>query len=185
VPETRRRLTDGVGIAPCEEDRTVPTPCGTTIGLTAHNHNLCPPAEAHITRRSGRPAVRDGWMATVSRIGIEARGEPGPTTGRVVRSDGVTLSVLDTGGQGDAIVLLHGMLVAGRQPDLVRSLGMVESGKHGGDKDTVQRVETWLDSWPVPFANSAIAQNVSRDPVGTHLGAPGPTPRWRHEGLLD
>jgi hemoglobin len=31
---------------------------------------------------------------------------------------------------------------------------------------------------------TAIAQAVSRDPVGTDLGDPGPTPRWGHEGLL-
>lgn len=30
---------------------------------------------------------------------------------------------------------------------------------------------------------TAIAQEVSQDPVGTDLGQPGPTPRWGHEGL--
>jgi len=31
---------------------------------------------------------------------------------------------------------------------------------------------------------TAIAQDVSRQPVGTDLGDPGPTPRWGHAGLL-
>ncbi|MFC8801227.1 group II truncated hemoglobin [Promicromonospora sp. NPDC057138] len=30
---------------------------------------------------------------------------------------------------------------------------------------------------------TAIAQEVSQDPVGTDLGDPGPTPRWGREGL--
>ena len=30
---------------------------------------------------------------------------------------------------------------------------------------------------------TAIAQNVSQDPVGTDLGDPGPTPRWGWHGL--
>ncbi len=30
---------------------------------------------------------------------------------------------------------------------------------------------------------TAIAEDVSRDPVGTDLGAPGPTPRWGYDGL--
>lgn len=30
---------------------------------------------------------------------------------------------------------------------------------------------------------TAIAQEVSQDPVGTDLGEPGPTPRWGHQGL--
>lgn len=29
-----------------------------------------------------------------------------------------------------------------------------------------------------------IAQEVSREPVGTDLGKPGPTPRWGHDGLI-
>ncbi len=29
-----------------------------------------------------------------------------------------------------------------------------------------------------------IAQDVSRSPVGTDLGDPGPTPRWSHDGLV-
>jgi hemoglobin len=31
---------------------------------------------------------------------------------------------------------------------------------------------------------TAIAQDVSQSPVGTDLGAPGPTPRWGHDGLV-
>lgn len=31
---------------------------------------------------------------------------------------------------------------------------------------------------------TAIAQEVSQQPVGTDLGDPGPTPRWGHDGLL-
>lgn len=31
---------------------------------------------------------------------------------------------------------------------------------------------------------AAIAQDVSRDPVGTDLGPPGPTPRWGRDGLI-
>ncbi len=31
---------------------------------------------------------------------------------------------------------------------------------------------------------TAIAQDVSREPVGADLGEPGPTPRWGHEGLV-
>jgi hemoglobin len=31
---------------------------------------------------------------------------------------------------------------------------------------------------------TAIAQDVSRNPVGTDLGKPGPTPRWGHDGLI-
>jgi hemoglobin len=31
---------------------------------------------------------------------------------------------------------------------------------------------------------TAIAQDVSHSPVGTDLGAPGPTPRWGHDGLI-
>ncbi|WP_261555233.1 group II truncated hemoglobin [Frankia tisae] len=31
---------------------------------------------------------------------------------------------------------------------------------------------------------TAIAQQVSQDPVGTDLGDPGPTPRWGNQGLL-
>ncbi|HWG02590.1 MAG TPA: group II truncated hemoglobin [Trebonia sp.] len=31
---------------------------------------------------------------------------------------------------------------------------------------------------------TAIAQDVSRDPAGTDLGAPGPTPRWGYQGLV-
>ena len=30
---------------------------------------------------------------------------------------------------------------------------------------------------------TAIAQDVSQDPVGTDLGEPGPTPRWGYQGL--
>jgi len=30
---------------------------------------------------------------------------------------------------------------------------------------------------------TAIAQDVSRDPVGTDLGEPGPVPRWGYQGL--
>jgi hemoglobin len=30
---------------------------------------------------------------------------------------------------------------------------------------------------------TAIAQEVSQDPVGSDLGDPGPTPRWGREGL--
>lgn len=32
---------------------------------------------------------------------------------------------------------------------------------------------------------TAIAQDVSRSPVGTDLGAAGPTPRWNHDGLVE
>jgi hemoglobin len=32
---------------------------------------------------------------------------------------------------------------------------------------------------------TAIAQDVSRSPAGTDLGAPGPTPRWSHDGLVE
>ncbi len=32
---------------------------------------------------------------------------------------------------------------------------------------------------------TAIAQQVSQDPVGTDLGDPGPTPRWTHNGLVE
>lgn len=31
---------------------------------------------------------------------------------------------------------------------------------------------------------TAIAQDVSQNPVGTDLGEPGPTPRWDHQGLV-
>jgi len=31
---------------------------------------------------------------------------------------------------------------------------------------------------------TAIAQDVSRDPAGTDLGHPGPTPRWGYDGLI-
>jgi len=31
---------------------------------------------------------------------------------------------------------------------------------------------------------TAIAQDVSRSPVGTDLGKPGPTPRWGYQGLI-
>jgi hemoglobin len=31
---------------------------------------------------------------------------------------------------------------------------------------------------------TAIAQEVSQNPVGTDLGEPGPTPRWEHDGLV-
>jgi hemoglobin len=31
---------------------------------------------------------------------------------------------------------------------------------------------------------TAIAQDVSQDPVGTDLGKPGPTPRWGYQGLV-
>ncbi|MDT3442483.1 MULTISPECIES: group II truncated hemoglobin [unclassified Pseudofrankia] len=31
---------------------------------------------------------------------------------------------------------------------------------------------------------TAIAQDVSQNPVGTDLGEPGPTPRWGHQGLV-
>jgi hemoglobin len=31
---------------------------------------------------------------------------------------------------------------------------------------------------------TAIARDVSQDPVGTDLGAPGPVPRWDREGLV-
>ena len=31
---------------------------------------------------------------------------------------------------------------------------------------------------------TAIAQDVSRDPAGTSLGKPGPTPRWGYDGLI-
>lgn len=31
---------------------------------------------------------------------------------------------------------------------------------------------------------SAIAQDVSKDPAGTDLGEPGPTPRWGYQGLV-
>jgi hemoglobin len=31
---------------------------------------------------------------------------------------------------------------------------------------------------------TAIAQDVSRDPAGTDLGTPGPTPRWGYDGLI-
>ena len=31
---------------------------------------------------------------------------------------------------------------------------------------------------------TAIAQDVSQDPVGTDLGEPGPTPRWSYDGLV-
>jgi hemoglobin len=31
---------------------------------------------------------------------------------------------------------------------------------------------------------TAIARDVSRDPVGTDLGKPGPTPRWGYDGLV-
>ncbi|MCK9898234.1 group II truncated hemoglobin [Frankia sp. AgB32] len=31
---------------------------------------------------------------------------------------------------------------------------------------------------------TAIAQELSQEPVGTALGDPGPTPRWGHEGLI-
>jgi hemoglobin len=31
---------------------------------------------------------------------------------------------------------------------------------------------------------TAIAQDVSQNPVGTDLGDPGPTPRWGHQGLV-
>jgi hemoglobin len=32
---------------------------------------------------------------------------------------------------------------------------------------------------------TAIAQQVSQDPVGTDLGDPGPTPRWTQYGLVE
>lgn len=32
---------------------------------------------------------------------------------------------------------------------------------------------------------TAIAQDVSQSPPGTDLGAPGPTPRWGHDGLVE
>lgn len=32
---------------------------------------------------------------------------------------------------------------------------------------------------------SAIAQDLSQTPVGTDLGAPGPTPRWNRAGLVE
>jgi hemoglobin len=31
---------------------------------------------------------------------------------------------------------------------------------------------------------TVIARDVSRSPVGTDLGKPGPTPRWGHDGLI-
>lgn len=31
---------------------------------------------------------------------------------------------------------------------------------------------------------TAIAQQVSQDPVGTDLGDPGPIPRWTRQGLV-
>jgi hemoglobin len=31
---------------------------------------------------------------------------------------------------------------------------------------------------------TAIARDVSRDPPGTDLGTPGPTPRWGYDGLI-
>ena len=31
---------------------------------------------------------------------------------------------------------------------------------------------------------TAIAQEVSQDPVGTDLGKPGPAPRWGYDGLI-
>ena len=31
---------------------------------------------------------------------------------------------------------------------------------------------------------TAIARDVSQDPVGTDLGKPGPTPRWGYQGLV-
>ncbi|MBL7489768.1 group II truncated hemoglobin [Frankia sp. AgB1.9] len=31
---------------------------------------------------------------------------------------------------------------------------------------------------------TAIAQDVSQNPVGADLGEPGPTPRWGHDGLV-
>ncbi len=41
--------------------------------------------------------------------------------------------------------------------------------------------ETLMDYFTL---GTAIAQDVSRDPVGTPLGEPGPTPRWGHQGLV-
>ncbi|HEX5404528.1 MAG TPA: group II truncated hemoglobin [Pseudonocardiaceae bacterium] len=32
---------------------------------------------------------------------------------------------------------------------------------------------------------TAIAQDLSQSPVGTDLGAPGPTPRWNRDGLVE
>jgi hemoglobin len=32
---------------------------------------------------------------------------------------------------------------------------------------------------------TAIAQDVSQDPVGSDLGEPGPTPRWGYQGRVD
>ena len=32
---------------------------------------------------------------------------------------------------------------------------------------------------------TSIAQDVSRDPIGTDLGEPGPTPRWGYDGLIE
>lgn len=32
---------------------------------------------------------------------------------------------------------------------------------------------------------TAIARDVSQDPVGTDLGAPGPVPRWDRDGLVE
>jgi hemoglobin len=31
---------------------------------------------------------------------------------------------------------------------------------------------------------TAIAEEISQDPVGTDLGEPGPTPRWNYQGLV-
>jgi pimeloyl-ACP methyl ester carboxylesterase len=163
-------------------------------------------------------------------MGVEAIQEPGGLQGRLVRSGGAILSVLDSGGEGDPIVLLHGlgghaseweettsalrrtfrvlavdlrghgnstarpkdvspaaligdvvavisslvgavpvtlvgqslgghlaMLVAGRRPDLVGRLVMVESGVRGGTEASVQQVETWLRSWPASFADRSVA----------------------------
>jgi pimeloyl-ACP methyl ester carboxylesterase len=163
-------------------------------------------------------------------MGVEATQQPGGLQGRLVQSGGAILSVLDSGGEGDPIVLLHGlgghageweqttsalqrtfrvlavdlrghgnsttrpkdvspaalvgdvvaimsslvgavpvtlvgqslgghlaMLVACRRPDLVGTLVMVESGVRGGTEASVQRVETWLRSWPASFADRSVA----------------------------
>jgi len=47
-----------------------------------------------------------------------------------------------------------------------------------GQPDLAATLMTYFD-W-----GTAIAQDVSHNPVGTDLGDPGPTPRWGHEGLV-
>ena len=52
-----------------------------------------------------------------------------------------------------------------------QAIGEVQPGLH----DALMAYFGW---------GTAIAQDISRDPVGTDLGAPGPTPRWGYDGLI-